>query len=318
MMKLIALAAVLASGPLAGTARALDRDSGTAGGQFLKLGGGARAGGMADSFSAIADDVSAVYYNPAGLSQLKGMQFAGSHTSLFQGLDYEAFQFAYPWGREEGYSRHVLAVGIQYLAVSKIERRSGDSTDALGTFGSNDGAYGLTYAYAVNAHFSAALTGKLVSQHLDNYSSNAFAADAGVLYRVNPAGARPLNLAVVVRNLGQRAGFAGGVSDPLPLSVTWGLGYHVWKDRLLFNVEGTKYRDDTAFGAVGAEYRHPFADQVSGALRAGYSNQRSSNPGLNGLAVGAGIGYYKAYFDFAWLPFGVIGNTFRYSLLLKF
>ena len=44
---------------------------GSAGLTFLKFGVGARALGMGDAYSAIADDPSATYYNPASLSLAK-------------------------------------------------------------------------------------------------------------------------------------------------------------------------------------------------------------------------------------------------------
>ena len=36
--------------------------------QFLNLGFGARALGMGEAYTAVADDISCVYYNPAGLA----------------------------------------------------------------------------------------------------------------------------------------------------------------------------------------------------------------------------------------------------------
>ncbi len=57
---------------------------------------------------------------------------------------------------------------------------------------------------------------------------------------------------------------------------------------------------------------------MTGALRAGYTSARRDGEGLNGVTLGAGLGFHRAKFDFAWLPFGTLGNTFRYSLLVKF
>ena len=76
--KLGVLAILLAVAPAARAAQ-INADAGTSGASFLKLGAGARAGAMADANAALADDVYALYYNPAGLTQLTGPQIAGAH-----------------------------------------------------------------------------------------------------------------------------------------------------------------------------------------------------------------------------------------------
>jgi len=316
MRKLLLTAAVLA---LVAPAHAMSTQAGTAGAQFLKLGAGARAGGMADSFAAIADDASAAYYNPAGLTQLKGVQLAGAHTSLFQGISYEAVDFAVPFGREEGYSRHAVAAGIYYLSVGDIERRTSDSTEPIGTFGASDGAYGLTYAHAFDRKLSVGLTGKYIAQNIDSYSARSFALDAGALYQLNPDGNRPVSVAAVVKNVGGKSeGYATSNGDPLPLGMTLAGGWKVFPKKLALDLEAAKYRDSDIFVSLGGEYTHPFNENISGALRFGYSSMRKDIDGLNGMALGGGIDFYKATFDFAWQPFGVLGNTFRYSLLVRF
>lgn len=294
------------------------KTTGTSGAQFLKLGAGARAGGMADSFSAIADDANAAYYNPAGLSQLTGTQLAGAHTSYFQDISYEVLNFAYPWSRRERFSRHVLALGVYSLSVGDIQRRVSDTTEAIGTFGASDGAYGLTYAFAFDRRLSLGLTGKYLVQSIDSYKASAFAADAGALYKLNPEAERPVSFSAVLRNAGSRPSFAGGVSDPLPVSGTLGLGYEVLPNAMKLNLDVTKYRDTDVFAALGGEYVKHFRDEVAAALRFGYTSHHKEIDGFNGLALGAGMAFHKAGFDFAWLPFGNLGNTFRYSLVVKF
>lgn len=312
-MLLIALAMPLCIA----SANAATATSGTSGAQFLKLGSGARAGAMADSFSAVADDVHAAYYNPAGLSQLKATQLGGAHTAYFQGINYEVLDFAYPWGRQEHYSRHTLALGVYHLSVGDIERRASDTTDSIGSFGASDGAYAVSYAYAFDRKLSLGGTGKYILQTLDTYKASAFAADFGALYKLNPEAVRPMTAAAVVRNLGSRPSFAGGVSDPLPMSITGGLGYEAVANTLKLNLEATKYRDTSLFASFGGEYVRHFS-AASGALRFGYSSHYRDNGGLNGLTFGAGMAFQKVGFDFAWVPFGNLGDTFRYSLLVKF
>lgn len=318
MRKIILLAALMACAAGA-RAKPVNSQAGTSGAQFLKLGSGARAGGMADSFAALADDVSAAYYNPAGLTQLSASQIAGAHTSYFQDVNYEVMQFAYPFGREERFSRHALALGIYYLSVSNIERRVSDSTDPIGTFGAGDGAYALSYAYAFDRQLSVGVTGKYIAQTLDTYRASSFGADLGVHYKLNPNGARPMNAAFVLRNFGTRpGGFVSGQSDPMPVSGTLALSMEVLPKTLKLDVEGTKYRDASAFASAGGEYTLPLTENIAAALRSGYSTQRSSIDGFSGLTVGGGLSFHNAGFDFAWVPFGDLGDTFRYSLVVKF
>ncbi len=316
MRRLLLTAAALT---LLAPAHALSTQAGTAGAQFLKLGAGARAGAMADNFAALADDAYAAYYNPAGLTQLNDTQLAGAHNSLFQGVSYEVVDFAVPFGREERYSRNAVAVGVYYLSVGDIERRTSDSTDPVGTFGASDGAYGLTYAHAFDHKLSVGLTGKYIAQNIDAYNARTFSADAGALYRLDPDGARPVSVAAVVKNIGNQAdAFVAGTGDPLPLGVTLAAACRVFPKRFALDLEASKYRDTDVFFGLGGEYTHPFNDNISGALRFGYSSLRKDIDGLNGIALGGGLSFYKASFDFAWQPFGVLGDTFRYSLIVRF
>ena len=54
--------------------------TGMAAAQFLKIGVGARAAGMGESFVAVSNDASALYWNPAGITQSTGNEIIVSHT----------------------------------------------------------------------------------------------------------------------------------------------------------------------------------------------------------------------------------------------
>ena len=58
---------------------------GTSSGTFLRIGVGARAVGLGESFVAVANDPSAIYWNPAGLASLQRREFAFSHVGLYLG-----------------------------------------------------------------------------------------------------------------------------------------------------------------------------------------------------------------------------------------
>lgn len=318
------LATALASALLAGPAAARPATIGTSGASFLKLGAGARAGAMADAFTAVADDAFAAYYNPAGLARQERKQFGGAHSALFQGVSYQSLVFAVPFGEADGRerievksNRHALALSIYYLGVGDIERRSGDSTLPTGTFNSADSAYALSYAYAPNDRLSMGVTGKLVSQSIDTYRGSAMAGDLGLLYRTNPHNEKPLNLGLSVRHIGKRIGYGTSETDPLPTTVVAGVAYSPNKS-FTGDVDVAKARDADAYAALGLEARHEMMEGVGGAFRFGYTSARRDNGGLAGVTAGGGLTFNKASFDFAWIPFGTLGDAFRFSLLVKF
>ena len=309
---------------LAGPASAASSAAGTSGAQFLKLGAGARAGAMADAFTAVADDAFAAYYNPAGLARLQRSQLGGAHSALFQGVSYQSLAFVVPFGRAEGRERvevdsnkHAIGLSIYYLGVGDIERRSGDSTLPVGTFNSADTAYALSYAYAPNDRLSLGVTGKYISQTIDTYRGSSMAADLGVLYRVNPHTEKPINLGASIRHIGNRIGYVASETDPLPTTVVLGVASALSKG-FTMDLDLGKARDSDPYVALGAEGRRSLSEGVGGAFRAGYTSSRRDIGGLAGITAGGGLSFQKASFDFAWIPFGSLGDAFRFSLLVKF
>ena len=320
-VKRLIVVSVLVLAALAGAAPrawAVNSYAGTSAAPFLKLGAGSRAGAMAEAYSAVAEDASALYYNPAAITLLTRPELAGAHTEHFQGMSYEFAGFVYPFKREVEYSHHAFGAAIYNLSVADIERRTDDTQDSAGTFGAGDYSYNLSYAYRVDETFGAGVTGKIIHQTIDSYGSMAYAFDAGLHYSPRPGAARPVSFALVLKNVGTRPSFAG-VSDPLPTGVTAGIGYEPMRGKLKLDLDLTKYRDTDLYAALGGEYQHAFTKELGGAFRAGYSFARQDTEGLNGLTLGVGMTFQQRFgFDFAWVPYGVLGNTFRYSLSLKF
>jgi len=309
---------------LASSASAASSSDGTSGAQFLKLGSGARAGAMGDAFTAIADDGFAAYYNPAGLARLERSQLGGAHSALFAGVSYQTLSVVVPFGRADGRervqtesNRHALGLSIYYLGVGDLERRTGDSTLPVGTFNSADSAYAVSYAFAPDDKLSLGVTGKYIHESIDSYSGSAMAADLGVLYRLNPHADKPIKVGASVRSLGKRIGYVPSETDPLPTTVVAGVSAALTKGFTLALDLG-KARDSAAHGALGLEGRRALSEGVTGAFRAGFNTSRRENGGLSGVTAGAGLSFQKAAFDFAWIPFGTLGNGFRFSVLIKF
>jgi len=321
MRRIAALSAALWLLALTGPARARAGSSsavGTSGAQFLKIAPGARSAGMGQAYAGLADGVEAIYYNPAGLGDMMRVEITGMHDSYFQDIDYEFAALAVPmlsWvdSKKDKNAYGVVGAAVYDLSVQNIEQRSLTETDQpINTFGSTDLAYTLGYAYALpDTGLSLGVTAKFIDQTIDNVSASAFAADLGALYHLGE-----LRLGAGVRNAGTQSKFVSE-ADPMPLTIFGGASYKV-TDALLGSVEMDLPRDNSAVVAFGAEYRKRFADKLTGAARLGYNTANSEAGGWAGASFGLGVGYGNLNFDFAFVPFGDLGNTFRYSLTAKF
>lgn len=308
------LLAVLLAGATAARAQS---NEGTAGAQFLKLGSSARAGAMGDAYTAVSDDAYAVHYNPAGMTRLTKTQLGGGHTALFQKVTYQSFAIAVPYGKEDGYSRNAIGFGVLYLGVGDIERRAGDSTDAIGTFNASDSAYAFSYAHAFSERFSAGASAKLISQAIDSYRGSSMAGDLGFLYRTGEDKDSP-TVGGAVKHLGKRIGYVSGQTDPLPTTVSFGGAFKPAKP-LLVSLEAGKAKDANVYGALGLEGRKQFSDEgLAAALRFGYNSSRRDLGTMSGVSAGAGLSFPKGDLDLAWIPFGPLGDSFRFTLLVKF
>ena len=91
---------------------------GTTGAAFLKLGAGSRPVAMGEAFVAAADDINALYWNPAGLALADGKQVSFVHTEWFQSIRYE--YLAYCQQALGG----TIGAGITYLYIDGIGRSS--------------------------------------------------------------------------------------------------------------------------------------------------------------------------------------------------
>ncbi|HRY29674.1 MAG TPA: PorV/PorQ family protein [Elusimicrobiota bacterium] len=288
---------------------ASNKNTGTTGAQFLKIGAGARPVGMGEAFTALADDVNAVAWNPAGLGKLTSPEFTAMHTQWFQDSDYEFVAAAYPskWG--------TFGIGMASFAVDKIEKRLADTDVPDGTFESKDAAYTLSYGLGLGEDWAAGVNAKYLRQSLDGRSATGLAADLGGLWRTPH---RPLSLGLTVRHLGSEVKFVDE-GDPLPLTITLGASYKLFQDRLSVGLDLRQPKDNDLQYGVGTEYVQPCFWDLKGSLRAGY-NSAGTDPTdeLTGISIGAGLAWRSWGFDAAWVPYGVLGQTFRYAFLVKF
>lgn len=182
---------------------------GTTAGEFLLLGAGARGMALGGAYGALSTDVTALYYNPAGIAQLDRPGALVSSYSYVADTRYTWAGIAFPM------SGGVRSVGVQVgnfgfsdQPVYTVENPNGDGTSysVAQTF------VGLTYSQNFSDRFSAGFTAKSVSDKLGKVQAGGWAMDFGTNFHAS-AGGRPLRASFVIQNLGSTLRHTGPSLD---------------------------------------------------------------------------------------------------------
>lgn len=278
--------------------------------QFLKVGVGGRALGMGGAYTALADDASALYWNPGGLSQLEKREVAASHAELFEStrLDFLAYAHPTPQG--------TFSAGATYLSQPAIEGR-----DSLGRptadFQASDAALSLGYGRKLDV-LDAGLAVKYVRSHIGSAEAQTFALDLGARRELEGLGAGKLVLGAALRNLGPGMKFDGERND-LPLLLALGAGYKLAGGHALALELVNGPRGTGTDASLGGEYQA----LKNAYLRAGYTTQTavtggSSFDAARGLTLGMGLRNEKWELSYAVLPMGELGRSHRFGLGARF
>lgn len=281
---------------------------GTSAFQFLQLGVGARPSAMGEAFAAVAGDVNAVYWNPAGLAGLERGELSMTHALWLGNITYSNIAYAQPaLGGTLGLAFNILRTG---------DIRKADNTGLRldENYSMSDQMGILSYArgfgnLALGANF------KYIYSGLENEGAHAYAMDAGALYSGLRPWGRKLALGAAVQNAGTKARY---VSEEQPLPVTLRAGGCLELLNGLQLASDLDYLEKTITVHAGAEYTRAMAGLVL-AVRAGYKNDTVKELGaLSGLTAGLGVDWNGFRLDYAWNSFTDLGVTHRLTLGLKF
>ena len=157
---------------------------------------GARPLGMS-AFSAVADDINAISWNPAGLSLIRGQEATTAYGPIYSsssGIRQSYLAYAYPSGRWG-----TVGVDLSYLNYGDMDRRD-DSGKDLGSFYRSDysvyASYGLRLVDSLSLGVSLGTTS--VNMHSAGDSATGVGFDLGMLYTV----ASRTSFALYMENIG--------------------------------------------------------------------------------------------------------------------
>ncbi len=277
----------------------------TTGLAFLKLGVGGRASGLGEAYTAVADDATATYWNPAGLTLVKTAQIVFSHNEWIQDISNDFFAYSFPAFKG--------AIGLSFYSINVggIERRVKPG-ESLGTVGAHDIAFGLSYGHTFSPAIRAGVTLKYLYEKIYLDSATGFAFDLGFIFKPFES---PLKFALVVQNIGSMNELREKSID-LPEILRLGASYKLDIEALegaiilavdVIKVVGTELNGDPSIKEnFGAEI------QMKGlvAFRVGYQT------GHDARKIGAGFGliYKRYHIDYGYSPFDSnLGDGHRFS-----
>lgn len=297
----------------AAPASATSSKAGTRSFQFLKLGLGSRAVAMGSAYTCRADDASAMYWNPAGLQEIKRPEVMLAHLKFIEDINYSGFAYAHPLPRRFG----VLGTYVTALTMGDIDKTiavaGAPFFQKVGTFTSSDYLMGIAYAnrlglWGLPMRFGVSV--KYFKEKIDEASATAVAVDFGLKWRSSDF---PIDVAFTAKNIGKASPF-DVVREKLPEQFTFGVNFRPWLGRFNLATDLVFPADNQPYFNLGSELWlvHFFA------LRAGYSARADNTSDEKGYALGMGIRVYKLVVDYAFKPYDTFGSTHQFTLAFKF
>ncbi|MBK7107253.1 MAG: PorV/PorQ family protein [Ignavibacteriae bacterium] len=312
---------------------------GTTAAPFLSISQGSRSMGMGSAFVAVADDPSALYWNPAGITKVEGASFIVDHTQWIADVKYDFIGLTYNLGSLGAIGLSFTTSDIGDMKVTTIDDPNGTGE----TFSATDIAFSVAWAIQLTDNFSIGFNPKFVQQSIWKMSASAIAIDMGVQY-VTPFDG--MLLAMAISNFGTKMQLQGNsaliVFDPdeensgnngnipaylqtdewdLPLNFRVGVAYDPIKidnHELLIALDALHVSDNYESINLGMEY--VFNDLF--ALRGGYKSL-FLDESEESFSLGAGIKQYllgnvSLGFDYAYQNFGRLSNVQKFTLTITF
>ncbi len=238
-------------------AKQINENAGTRSGQILKIGVGANAVGMGESYVAAVDNIYSVYWNPAGLHKIDRGQLGFMHNEWFEDIRHEFLGYVQPIG-----NMGTIAGSISYISMGELDKTD-ESGKELGKFHPYNILLGLSYGTGIGKSAAFGLSIKFLQEKIDEEKAQALAFDIAGLYNLSEKG--PI-LGINLQNLGTRMKFVEE-SFQIPLNLKAGIAQrHNRRNTLTLAADANFPSDNNINLGLGIEYR------IMGMidLRAGY------------------------------------------------
>lgn len=313
--------------------------AGTTAGNFLEIGIGARAMAMGGAFVARANDISSLYWNPAGLPAINNFQMILNHVNWLADINFDYF----------GIAKTVPGIGVMGLSIAAItmddmQVRTVGQPDGTGeSFSASDLSIQFSFARQVTSRFSIGFSSKYIFEQIWHTSASAFAFDFGTIYRTAFNG---MTIGMSISNFGSSMKMSGRDTqirvdiDPisagnndnirgsletdrfsLPLIFRFGIMMPIQlseQQEIFIMADGLHPNNNYESVNIGAEYTLYSRYSIRGGYKSLFLDDTEE-----GFTLGAGFKtsisrYLKLNLDYAYQDFGRLTNTQFFTLQLEF
>jgi hypothetical protein len=288
--------------------------------QFLKIGVGGRAAALGESFIAISDDASALYWNPAGLSQFKKNQVIFSHNIWLVDINHDFAGIVYHLDEDNTFGASLTALSMDDMPVTTEFAPFGTGE----YFGFSDIALSLSYSRKMTEQFSFGGTVKYVEETLDKLKMRGVMIDLGTFYWTGLGSTR---FAVTVSNFGAELAPDGEVvlvgkrensewqsfSPPTIFRIGFALEpYDIEEHRITTSIQLNHPNDNSENVVLGVEYCWNKMMFIRGGYKFNVDEQNYSF----GAGLNAPISIAEFTLDYAFTNFQRLGSAHRFSIIL--
>jgi hypothetical protein len=315
--------------------------TGTTAAKFLSIGVGARANAMGGAFTSIANDASALYWNPAGAALLDQFEAMFTYTTLYKdlGINLNYLALVLPSGELGNFGLSVTALDYGDMDVTTESFPEGTGEK----FSASSYAFGLTYARVITESFSAGISVKYVLENIFNSSAGGVAFDIGTIFATPFYG---IKFSSIISNYGTKMQMSGEDllirydPDPnragnnqtndayyktekyeLPLKLQIGLSKEFQfldEQKFIVAIDAAHPNDNSEYLNVGGELS--FLNNLI-SIRGGYKGLLLDDT-QEGLTLGAGLNYVLGVFalgvDYSYQEYKYLTYIQSFGVTLKF
>jgi len=306
--KIIISAAIVLLAFSSSFGREINKNAGTSAFSFLKINVGARAVSLGGAFTGLANDESALYYNPAGIASFEEERIILGYHNYFIDIQSGIVGYIRPIKPQ-----YVLGLQLSYLNYGDFTETD-KYGEVLGQFSGGDLLLATTVGYQYNPNYSFGVTAKFIYEKLQDYSSTGIAADLGFKYT---ADRDRYSLGLMIQNLGTQLSALGDEKDDLPLTLRGGGAITPRGLPLTLSGDVILPRDNNVDVAAGVEYFKFQPLYVRLGWNSFGSNYRASDSDDKwaGLSFGAGFAFRSRWqLSYAYSPAAELGESHRVTL----